>query len=272
MWRRGLRTQAGGAMIRTVSLLFAVACEGAGEPPPVAAPQPIASIQAPSATEVEEHARRVGSVDHSHAQDGVGDHATVSHRFADAQRWAQVFDDPARDGWQRPEELVEALRIPPGSRVADIGAGTGYFNPHLARAVGASGKVLAIDVEPSLVAHMQQRADQEHTPVVEARLGTAHDPGIRPEDAVDLVLLVDTYHHIDQRRAYFSTLRDVLSPGARLVIVDFKPGELPVGPGPDHKIAEEQVVAELVAAGWTAAGSVDLLPYQYVRLFERPEA
>lgn len=198
-----------------------------------------------------------------------GDHATVDHSFADAARWSQVFDDPARDAWQKPVELVTGLGIRPGSTVADIGAGTGYLNPHLSRAVGAEGRVIAIDIEQGLVDWMTERATREGTPNVEVRLGRPDDPGLRPAEA-DLVLMVDTWHHVDGRVAWARRLLEGVKPGGRLVIVDFKPGELPVGPPEDHRIPEEKVVAELTEAGWVDAGSLDLLPYQFVRVARKP--
>jgi len=201
-----------------------------------------------------------------HAPHAKGDHATVSHRFDDADKWAKVFDDPERDAWQKPAELVAALAIKPGSTVADIGAGTGYFNPHLAKVVGAQGAVIAVDIEQSLVDHMTERATREATPNVTARLGAVDDPKLSPGE-VDLILLVDTYHHIDGRTAYFSALRKALRPGGRLAVVDFKPGDLPVGPPPDHRIAQSKVVSELTASGWEQQPTKDLLPYQFVAVF-----
>lgn len=201
-----------------------------------------------------------------HRHGGSGDDATVSHRFDDAEHWSKIFDDPARDAWQKPEVLIDWLRLPRGGVVADIGAGTGYFNARLARAVGAKGRVIAVDIEPSLVCHMAQRALKERTLQVEPRLGEPHDPHLAPAEA-DVVLLVDTYHHIQDRIAYFGALRAALRPGGRLVVVDFKPGELPVGPGPDHKIPPEQVDRELASAGWTRLEAPDLLPYQFVHVY-----
>ncbi len=200
-----------------------------------------------------------------HAHHAGGDDAVVHHSFSDADRWVKVFDDPARADWQKPAELVAALDLEPGSTVADIGAGTGYFNHYLAAAVGPEGSVIAIDIEPSMVEHMTHRAEHEGTPQVEARLGQPSDPGLAPGEA-DVVMLVDTYHHIDGRVAYFSALRDAVAPGGRLVVVDFKQGELPVGPPPAHRIAQDQVAAELTDAGWTVGDSLDVLPYQFVQV------
>jgi SAM-dependent methyltransferase len=201
--------------------------------------------------------------------DGHGsDEATVHHRFDDVERWSKAFDDPARDAWQKPIELVAALRLQPGQAVADIGAGTGYLNRHLAAAVGEAGKVIAVDVEQSLVDHMTARATEEGTPQVQARLGAYADPKLA-EAEVDLILLVDTYHHIDGRRDYFGRLRAALKPGGRLVIVDWAKGDNPVGPKDDHKIEPEQVQSELIDVGWAplaAKPAVDL-PYQYVVMF-----
>ena len=84
--------------------------------------------------------------------------ATIHHSFDDVAKWVLVFDDPGRDAWQKPDEVLHALGVLPGTTVADLGAGTGYFSVHLARAVGDKGRVLAIDVEPKLVDHMKERA------------------------------------------------------------------------------------------------------------------
>ncbi len=197
-----------------------------------------------------------------HAPDG----ATVHHRFDDAEHWSEVFDDPERDAWQKPEEVVKHLELSPGMTVADIGAGTGYFNPHLARAVGPEGKVIAVDIEATLIAHMAERAKADHTPQVEARQGKADDPALKANE-VDRVLLVDTYHHIGERRAYFTRLTEAMTAGGRLVVVDFKPGEIPVGPPEKHRIPEAKVIEELKVAGWTQVERHEL-PYQFSLTFE----
>lgn len=194
--------------------------------------------------------------------------ATMHHRFDDAAHWAQVFDDPARDAWQKPAELVAALGIPAGATAADIGAGTGYLEPHLATAVGADGKVLAIDVEPNLIDHMKQRFAE--APNVEPRLAEFADPKLNPGEA-DWVVLVDTYHHIDGRVDYFRKVRTGVAKKGHLAIVDFRTDvDAPHGPPREHRIAPDQVESELKEAGWKFDRAVDgVLPYQYVLVFRR---
>jgi SAM-dependent methyltransferase len=198
------------------------------------------------------------------------DSATIRHAFDDVPHWVNVFDDTARAAWQKPDLLVNALRVAPGQTVADIGAGTGYFNRFFARAVGDSGRVLAVDLEPGLIAHMAARARAEGTQQVEPILAAPDDPHL--PSGLDLVFLCNTYHHIDGRRAYFDRLRALLRAGGRLVIVDFKPGELPVGPPPEHKLAPEVVTLELGAAGYAVADTLDILPYQFVLIFRPAKA
>ena len=194
------------------------------------------------------------------------DDATVHHPFDDPKRWSAVFDDPARDAWQKPDALVAALGLRPGMVVADLGAGTGYFSRRLSRAVGEGGAVLAIEVEPKLVEHLRERAEKESSANVVPVLASADNPRL-PPGGVDLVLVVDTVHHIDGRVAYFRRMARALRPGGRIAIVDWKKEPLPVGPPPEHKLERDQVVDEMTRAGYALAESPDLLPYQYVLIF-----
>jgi len=195
------------------------------------------------------------------------DHATTHRRFDDVQYWQTVFDDPARDAWQRPAEIVEATRLGSGDAVADLGAGTGYFMPHLAARVGPAGIVYAIEPERALVEHLRRRAEREGLAQVRAVLATRDDARLQP-GSVDVILVVDTYHHIDDRVGYFGRLRSALRPGGRIVIVDWQKRPLPMGPPPAHKIAREQVEAEMERAGYRRTATLDTLPYQYVVVFE----
>jgi len=201
---------------------------------------------------------------HGHAGAAGHDSATVRHRFEDAEHWAKVFEDPARDEWQRPDYVVRFVGLDSADRVADIGSATGYFGVHLARAVPA-GKVFGIDIEPSLVDFLNRRAEEEGLGNLKSLLGEPSDPKI--PGPVDLIFLCDTYHHIDGRVEYFHNLQNSLATGGRIVIVDFKPGELPVGPGPAHKIDSRRIAAEMYAAGYDLIRTDEALPYQFILEF-----
>jgi ubiquinone/menaquinone biosynthesis C-methylase UbiE len=192
--------------------------------------------------------------------------ATSRHPFDDVKQWVSVFDDPARDAWQKPKELVAALALTPGMTIADLGAGTGYFSRYLSRAVGDTGTVFAVDTEPNMVAHLRERAEQEQTANVIPVLASFDDPRL-PRGAIDLVLIVDTFHHLDHRLEYLQRLGRALKPSGRVVIVDWQAKALPVGPPLEHKIARDQVVDEMHAAGYRLADEPAVLPYQYVLVF-----
>ncbi len=177
-----------------------------------------------------------------------------------------ALDDPARDARQRPAEVVAALAITEGMVVADVGAGTGYFEPYLSRAVGPRGRVLALDVDPELVAHMRRRFAEEGLANVEARLVATTDPGLAA-GSVDRLLVVDVWHHMSDRVAYARKLRRALAPGGRLVIVDY-PEDAPRGPPPELRVDADAVVAELTAAGLVARVEPRSLPEQYVVVAE----
>lgn len=194
--------------------------------------------------------------------------ATSHRRFDDVEHWVRVFDDPERARWQRPAEVVAALGLAEGTVVADVGAGTGYFSRFLAAAVGPRGTVFAAEVEPALVVHLRDRARRERTPNVVPVLIPPDRPGL-PPGLVDLVLLVDTYHHIDDRLAWLERLHDVLRPEGRVAIVDWEKRPAPVGPELAHKLAREQVVEEMAMRGFVLTAAPELLPYQYLLIFRR---
>jgi ubiquinone/menaquinone biosynthesis C-methylase UbiE len=201
------------------------------------------------------------------AASAAGPHDATSRRsFEDVEHWTKVFDDPARAAWQKPAELVAALALRPGQAVADVGAGTGYFLAHLAAAVGETGTVYAVETEPNLVVHLRDRADRDGLGNVVPVLASADSPRL-PPGRVDLLLLVDTYHHLDDRPAYFRRVQRLLAPGGRVVIVDWQKRELPVGPAMDHKLDRAHVSEEMDLAGYRLDSAPDLLPYQYVLIF-----
>ena len=199
---------------------------------------------------------------HGGQKPGAMDH--MDHKFDDPERYAKSFDDPARDAWQMPARVIEALALKPGQKVADVGAGTGYFSVRLARAAAAP-KVFAVDLEPKMVEHLTKRAAAEGLKNITAVQASTTSPHL-PEP-VDVVLVIDTYHHIGNRPAYFEALKAKLTPGGRLAIVDFRKGGGEGGP-PDHfRFTPEQITGELAQAGYVLDRAHDFLPRQHFLVY-----
>jgi SAM-dependent methyltransferase len=187
----------------------------------------------------------------------------MHHRFDDPAKFAKSFDDPARDTWQLPARVIDALGVKAGMSVADIGAGTGYFSVRLAKSTPAA-TVYAADIEPAMVEHLRTRAKAEHLPNVVPVLAGADGPNL--PKPVDLVLIVDTYHHLPNRVAYFRALRTSLTPGGRVAIVDFRK-DSPEGPPVEFRFLPEQIEAEMTQAGFRLDARHDFLPRQHFLIF-----
>ncbi len=190
---------------------------------------------------------------------------THDHSFGGAEKWAQVFDDPKRDAWQKPHEVIQALALKPDAVIADIGSGTGYFAARFANMV-PKGRVYGVDTEPDMVKYLADRAKREGLKNLTAIAGKPGDPRL-PEKA-DLVILVDVYHHVEDRERYFRQLQNSLKPGGRVAIIDFRM-DSPEGPPKSARIAPEQVKAEFKRAGYTLAQEHAFLPNQYFLVFQR---
>ena len=189
---------------------------------------------------------------------------THEHSFSGAEHWAKVFDDPARDAWQKPHEVITALSPAPDWMVADIGSGTGYFAARLAHFV-PKGRVYGVDTEPDMVKYLAERARREGLANLVSIAGTPGDAKLPVK--VDLVLMVDVYHHISERERYFARLRGSLKPGARVAIIDFRQ-DATDGPPKSERIAPGQVQAELAKAGYSLAKRHDFLPQQFFLVFQ----
>jgi len=185
------------------------------------------------------------------------------HGFSGAQEWAKVFDDPKRDAWQKPHEVIRALALKPDAVVADIGSGTGYFAVRFAHMV-PKGKVYGLDTEPDMVKYLAERAKREGLRNLISGKAEAGDPRL-PEKA-DLVILVDVFHHVADRERYFSRLRDSLNSGGRVAVIDFRM-DSPVGPPKAVRVAPAQVKAELKLAGYALDREHAFLPNQYFLVF-----
>jgi ubiquinone/menaquinone biosynthesis C-methylase UbiE len=196
---------------------------------------------------------------------GKPDH--MDHRFDDPEKYAKSFDDPARDAWQMPARVIEALKLAEDASVADIGAGTGYFSIRLAKVV-PRGTVYAVDIEPKMLEYVRRRAKTAGL----ANLVTVEGDSVSPRlpKAVDLVLVVDTYHHIPNRAAYFNGLAKGLTAGGRVAIVDFRK-DAPDGPPPEFRFEAAQIVDEMAKAGYRLDTQHKFLPRQHFLVFKRAQ-
>ena len=185
------------------------------------------------------------------------------HSFGDAEKWSQVFDDPERDAWQKPHEVIQALALRPDAVIADIGSGTGYFSARFAN-MTPKGRVYGVDTEPGMVKFLAERAKREGLKNITAVAGAPDNPRL-PEKA-DLIILVDVYHHVEDRERYFRNLQKALKPGGRVAVIDFRM-DSPVGPPRSARIAPDSVKSELKRAGYVLAQEHAFLPNQYFLVF-----
>jgi len=178
-----------------------------------------------------------------------------------AGEYARVLDDPSREKWQKPHEVVMALALRSDEVVADIGAGTGYFAKRFAH---HAGTVYAVDIEPKLLEIAAKGAPENLKAIVAAM----DDPKL-PASSIDTIFFCDVMHHIDNRDAYLAKLKTALKPQGRLVIIDFYKKQLPVGPPPSMKIEREEMIAEITKAGFRLAKEHKFLPHQYFLEFSK---
>ncbi len=183
------------------------------------------------------------------------------HPPTSAEEYIHVLNDPRRDSWQKPHEVVMALKLKPTETIADIGAGSGYFTRRFAM---HAGTVYAVDIDQKLLDAAMKDAPKNVKPI----LAAPDDPKL-PAESVDTIFFCDVLHHIENRAAYYPKLAKALKPGGRIVIVDFYKRPLPIGPPESMKLTGDQVIGELQAAGFRKTQSLDFLPYQYFLVFQR---
>jgi ubiquinone/menaquinone biosynthesis C-methylase UbiE len=187
----------------------------------------------------------------------------LEHHFVPKES-ALRSDSPARDLWQLPDRVIAALDLKRGQIVADIGAGTGYFSVRLAKSEAAP-KVYAVDIEPSMVSYLRERAAKEGLTNVIAVQAAADQANL--SEPVDVILIVDTYHHIGDREAYFRKLAKSIKPGGRVVIIDFK-ADSPEGPPKEFRFPLERFKSEMGKAGYKLVAQQTFLPRQHFLVFE----
>ena len=182
------------------------------------------------------------------------------------------LERPQRVAEEQPDQLISQLKLRPGQVVADIGAGTGYFSRRLAQAVGPAGRVLAVDVQPEMLALLKDLGARLGLTNITPVLGTVTNPQL-PAASVDLALLVDVYHEFDYPYEMMEGICRALKPGGRVVLVEYR-GEDPKVPiKPLHKMTQAQVKTEMAVLplGWVQ--TIEVLPRQHIIVFsKRPTA
>lgn len=181
-----------------------------------------------------------------------------------------LLDAPDREQWQKPEFIMDELKIAEGSAVAELGAGGGWFTIRLARRVGPNGIVYAEDIQPEMIEAMRVRLQHENLPNVRPILGTPNDP--RLPAPVDVVVMVETFREMDDpprsdAKVLLSNVARALTVQGRVGIVDFKPGGGGPGPAPDERVSPEKVVATATAAGLHLVARDEVPPFMYLLIF-----
>ncbi len=195
----------------------------------------------------------------------------MGRRIADVMSYqgAEWLIRASREEEEQPEAMLDALKIKPGSTVADVGAGVGYTSLRMARRVGPEGLVLASDVQTQMLKMLAGNAKTAGVENIRPIQSTATDPKL-PEAKVDLILMVDVYHECTHPEATLQGLRKALKPGGRLVLVEFRGEDPDVPIKPEHKMTFAQVRREIEPQGFTFKEKFDFLPWQHIIVFEKP--
>jgi len=190
------------------------------------------------------------------------------HRLhRDSKAYIAMLEDPKRDAYQKPHEVIQALDLKQGEAIADIGSGSGYFALRFAAHVGDRGRVYGVDIDPEMIRHLNRRIRDAGLANVQTVLAAPDDPLLR-DRSIDRFVVVDTWHHIENQPQYLGLMKKMLKPGGQVVMIDFQKKELPVGPRLAMKIAREDLIRQLEANGFRLAREHTFLPYQYFLVFE----
>jgi ubiquinone/menaquinone biosynthesis C-methylase UbiE len=201
------------------------------------------------------------------AQSAVPHDEHGMQRFhSDPKAYIGALEDPKRDAYQKPQEVMTALGIKPGEVIADIGAGSGYFTFRLALHVGNKGKVYAVDVSPDMILHINRRIRELNLSNVVTVLSDPDDP-LLPDHSIDRFFFSESWHHIENKTKYLALMKRMLKPAGQIVMIDFQKKDLPVGPPPQMKIAREDLIKQMESHGLRLTKEYTFLPYQYFLIF-----
>ena len=168
-----------------------------------------------------------------------------------------------REQEEAPSKAIEALEVKPGMVIADIGAGSGYYTSRLAKKVAPSGRVYATDIQPGMIEILNRRVKDEGLTNVETILGAMDDPRLPPA-SIDLAIMVDVYHELQQPQVFLQRLKPAFKPGGRLVLLEFRKEDPQVPILEVHKMSVAEVRAELAAEGFAIDRVIDVLPWQHI--------
>lgn len=202
------------------------------------------------------------------AQERSASPAPKPRQIAPAMSWvyADWLTRPERQREEQPDRLVKALNIPRGATVVDLGAGVGYFTWRLARQVGRSGTVIAVEIQQEMLDMLAVNLRERGIENVEAILATPQNPRL-PQAVADLVLLVDVYHELAYPSVTLAHIRRSLKPTGRLVVVEYRKGQPGVPIHPLHKMSVDEVRSEIEPAGFRFSEVLEFLPSQHVVIF-----
>ena len=187
------------------------------------------------------------------------------HKKKDSAYYIKLFEAPDRTQWQKPDDVIKALDLKKGQRVADIGAGSGYFTRRLALAVAPGGEAIGYDVDPGMVAYMKADAAKKRIGNYSADLISPDRPQLK-KASFDMIFICNTYHHMENRVAYMKQLKPALNRNGRVIIVDYRK-ESSGGPPAAFKLEDGKVIEEFKQAGYRLLKKHDFLPNQYILEF-----
>jgi len=170
---------------------------------------------------------------------------------------------PERIQEENPEEMLAQLELKEGMTVCDMGCGDGYYTLELAKRVGPSGKVFAVDIQPEMLQELSRRCQQFDLKNVDMLLGSPHDPKL-PDGKLDLILMVDVYHEFSNPVEMLTAMRQSLKPDGRIALVEFRAEDPQVPIKPEHKMTKKQILKEYKANGFRLVKEYDRLPWQHV--------
>jgi ubiquinone/menaquinone biosynthesis C-methylase UbiE len=201
------------------------------------------------------------------AQDALPRDQHQMHQLhQDPKSYIGALEDPQRDAYQKPHEVLSALRLKPGEAIADIGAGSGYFTFRLSHFVGEKGKIYAVDVSPDMILYINRRMRDLKVNNVISILADPDDP-LLPDRSVNRFFFSESWHHIENQTKYLSLMKRMLKPGGEIVMIDFHKKEFPVGPPLEMRIAREALIKQMEQNGFRLTKEHTFLPYQYFLVF-----